>query len=213
MQGDLEMGDIDKIKELQRKRFQFLRRLYELSEGNIHNWENMFLIDQELGLDKQSTINVTDYLWGEGLLKPTASGGLVGITHPGIKEVEEALTYPDRETEHFLPINVIQIGTMSHSQIQQGSPGATQVVTINEVEKKELEEIIQSLKESGDQLNLKEQEKVDFQANIETIEAQMSSSKSRKPIIIETLKAILASAAGTLLASGLTQQISAWIGG
>ena len=207
------MGDTDEIKKLQRKRFQFLHRLYELSERNIHNWGNMFSIGQELGLDKQSTINVTDYLCGEGLLELKAFGGLIGITHVGIKEVEEALTDPDRKTEHFLPINIIQVDTMIGSQIQQGSPGATQMIVITQEERQQLEGIVQSLKEQIDELDLDDENKVDLETQVKTIETQVSSPKARKSIIIESLKAILASAAGSLLASGLAQQISAWIGG
>jgi len=205
------MNDIDRIKEMKKKRFQFLWLVYKKTGGYRRNSVRINEISKSLGFDEQSMRAILQYLRDEGLIDQNP--GYLAITHKGIKEVEEALENPDQPTEHFLPINIIQVDTMIGSQIQQGSPGATQVVTINEVEKKELEEIIQSLKESGDQLNLKEQEKIDFQANIETIEAQMSSPKPRKPIIIETLKAILASAAGTLLASGLTKQISAWIGG
>ncbi len=206
------MGDIDKVKELQRKRFEFLKRLYELSKGDMYFEGDMFIVGQELGLDKPTTFTVTDYLSDEGLLKYTALGGLIGITHAGIKEVEKATAHPDKETEHFLPINVIQIGTMTNSQIQQGSPGATQVVTINESEKKKLEKIIQSLKEQINELELNPQERDDLEVDISTMETQMRSSSPKKSIIIEALKAILAGAAGSLLASGLVQQISTWIG-
>jgi len=207
------MGDINEIKELQRKRFEFLKRLYELSKGDIYFEGSMFIIGQELDLDEQSTIKVTDYLSGEGLLKYTASGGHIGITHRGIKEVEKALSHPDRKTEHSPPIKVIQVGTMINSQIQQDSPGATQVQTIDADERAKLEGIIQSLKEQINELELNPQERDDLEVDISTMETQMRSSSPKKSIIIEALKAILTGATGSLFASGLVQQISTWIGG
>lgn len=211
------MDGIENIKEIQKQRFQFLHRLYELSQGSIHHWENMFSIGQKLGLDRQSTSNVTDYLINEGLIKLKSRwfGGLIEITHAGIKEVEEALTHPDRETQHFLPVNIIQVDTMIGSQIQQASPGATQVVTIDADEKEKLEEIIQSLKEQLDDLGLNQQEKNDLNTEISTIESQMSSSKPSRGILKEALAKIpniLAKATATVLATDLINQITTWLG-
>jgi len=46
----------------------------------------------------------------------------------GIHEVEDAASYPNEATEHF-PVNIISIGTMIHSQIQQSSNKTSQRIT------------------------------------------------------------------------------------
>lgn len=204
-------------EEMKEKRFQFLHRLYELTGGDESKPFSMFEIGEELGFDEDLTGIIEQYLSGEGLINH-GSGGFgtcdrdVGISHRGIKEIEEALDKPDRPTHYFPPANIIYIGEMRNSQIQQGSPEATQVATFNENMYEELKEVIQSLKESIDQLGIDQQQKSELQADIQTIEAQRSSSKPKAAIITECLgsiKRILEGAAGSALVSGLLSKIVA----
>jgi len=105
---------------------------------------------------------------------------------------------------------------MTNSNIQQDSPEATQVATFNENKYEELKKVIQSLKESIDQLGLEPQQKPEFQADIQTIEAQMSSSKPKAAIITERLGSIkrcLEGVAGSAIASGLPSMIIGLVGG
>ena len=207
---------MSKIEEMKKKRFQFLYRLYELSEGDESKWFNMFQIGEKLGFDSDLTEKIAQYLKGEGLIEFQGISGIIGITHRGIREVEEALSHPNIPTSHFLPVNVISINQMVNSQIQQASPEATQIVGISENKYEELKEVIQSLKESIDKLNLEPQQKSDLQAEIQTIEAQMSSSKPKATIITECLSSIrrvLEGAAGSMLASNLLSKIVALLGG
>lgn len=213
------MNDSDRINELKKKRFQFLHSLYKRSGGgwstgpDTREFFSGYEIGESLSFHEQLTENVIRYLEDEGLIKSVSAQGDISITHQGILEIEEVLSNPSEPTEHFLPFNIILGSTIINSQIQQGSPGATQMVVISVEEKQQLEEIIKSLKEQTTEFGLDEENKVDLETQIKTIETQISSPKPRKPIIIESLKAILASAAGSLLASGLLQQITAWIGG
>ena len=145
-------------EEVKEKRFQFLHRLHELTGGDTSKLFSMFEIGEELGFDEDLTGIIEQYLSGEGLINH-GRGGLgtrdrdVGILHRGVKEIEEALDKPDGPTHYFPPANVIYIREMRNSQIQQGSPEATQVVTIDESGYDELKEVIESLKESIDQRN------------------------------------------------------------
>lgn len=203
------------IEEIKRKRFQFLLRLYELTEGDEHKFVSMWEIGQELGFQVDLTQKITQYLTGEGLIKFQAIGGIIGITHWGVREIERALSNPDEPTTHFLPvstINIVSVERMIDSQIQQAGSKSTQVVTICEERLEELKEIIQLLKDSVDQLGLSLLQKSDLQAEIHTIEAQMLSSKPKNKIITECLKSIrsiLESAAGSILAANLLSRIFA----
>ena len=107
---------------------------------------------------------------------------------------------------HCPPVNII---------IQQAGPKATQEVTIGVDGYEEPLEVIQALKESMGQLGLKPPQKSDIQAEIQTIEAQMSSSKPKVQIItesIESIRRILEGAAGSVLASSLLSKIVPLLG-
>jgi hypothetical protein len=82
---------------------------------------NGYELGDELGLSSEETDRVIEYLKEELLLTYQGLGG-ISITHLGVLEVERALSNPKQETEHFPPaINVIQVGSMHGSQIQQGT--------------------------------------------------------------------------------------------
>ena len=212
---------MDDIRELKKKRFQFLHSAYKRSGGgwsagpNTTEYLSGYEIGELLGFDQQTTENILRYLKDEYLIELKAHPWYITITHWGIKEVEEALENPDQPTEHFLPINIIQVDTMIGSQIQQSSPGATQVVTINTEEREKLEEIIQSLKQQLDDFGLNQQEKSDLNAEISTVESQMSSSKPSSGVLKEALAKIpniLAKATATVLATDLVNRITTWLG-
>lgn len=76
------------IEEKKVKRFQFLRKLYELSGGDESKLFDMFQIGEDMGFDRNLTENLVQYLEGEGLIKAII-GGSISITHWGIREVEE----------------------------------------------------------------------------------------------------------------------------
>ena len=205
------MNTIEGMKE---KRFQFLHRLYELTGGDESKLFSMFEIGGELGFDEDLTVKIEQYLYGEELISHILECGTrdreIAISHRGVKEIEEALDKPDMPTHYFPPANFIYIGEMRNSQIQQGSPEATQVATFNENKYEELKEVIQSLKESIDQLGIDQQQKSELQADLQTIEAQISSPKPKTAIItncIGSIKRILEGAASSALASSLLSKI------
>lgn len=84
------------IEEMRKKRFQFLNRLHELTEGDELEFVNMFQIGEELGFDKDLTGKIAQYLEGEGLIVFRALGGYIGISHLGVREVERALSNSGR---------------------------------------------------------------------------------------------------------------------
>jgi len=205
------------IEDMKKKRFLFLNRLYELSGGStIKVFDDPpSQIGKELGFDEDLAWNIVIYLKGEGLVK--LYGKSITISHQGVREVERALSDPNEPTPYFSPvINIISVEQMKNSQIQQASPGAKQVTTIDESKYEQLKEFLQSLKESIEQLELEPQQKSDLQAEIQTIDAQMSSSKPKNTIIAECLgsvRRILEGAAGSAIASGLLSKFGALWGG
>lgn len=201
------------IEEMKNKRFLFLHRLYEMTEGDRFKGFGMYEIGQKLCFEKDLTDKIVRYLIDKKLIESTLDG-VLRITHDGICEVEEALPKPDEPPVHFPPPNII-IGPVINSPIQQGSPQATQEVIIGKDKCKELEELLQSLKESIDKLGLEAQAKSNLQTNIQTIEAQMSSSTPKTKIITEcigSIRRILEGVAGNVLAVRLIETLNGLFG-
>jgi len=89
------------------------------------------------GLFADEAENIALYLVEKDFIK-WASIGVVMLTQWGIDEVERALLEPDRATSYFPPVNVMVIGSVSHSQVQQGTSGSSQRMTFGSTERDEI---------------------------------------------------------------------------
>jgi hypothetical protein len=90
----------NKIRETQQKRFQFLLKLFEISQGDELFSIDTFELGDQLGFVRDETNRIDDYLVGEDLVERVA-GTKISITHRGIVEVEKALSKPDEPTTYF----------------------------------------------------------------------------------------------------------------
>jgi hypothetical protein len=181
------------MKNLEQKkadRFRFLNHAYELTDGDETPSVNMWEIGEKLGFTEDETQKIVDYLVGEGLIAYRAMGGEIELKHYGIVQVEEALSNPEKPTQYFPPINIIQVGQMFQSQIQQGSEGGKQTLTINESATMELHTLLSELKSVISSMNLSPQNQKDLAGEIATIEGQMQTSKPKKSIIKESLASL-----------------------
>jgi hypothetical protein len=136
----------------------------------------------------------------------------VGITHYGVREIGEALSNPDIPTTYFPPTNLIYVGEMRNSQIQQSSPGATQTFILNKENTEQIKRILETIEKSTEELKLDSQKNADLLAEIKTLQAQFTSSNPNPTIIKEGLKSvkrILEGVAGSAIATGLVSQIAA----
>lgn len=210
------MTTAEQAREAQRRRFQFLQRCHEASQGSLQKPLKAYEIGEELNLGSEATQTIVRYLHAKGLLKMMNSpGSIARMTALGIDEVEKALRDPDKPTQYFPAINIIQIEQMTDSQIQQASPAATQIL-FGDGKEEELAGLVESLKDSIGELGLNDQEKSDLQADILTIEAQTSKSKPNRAIITASLKSacrILEAAAGGALAVGFIETIKFLLAG
>lgn len=201
----------EKIEELKKQRSQFIHKLYEFVDGSESRIVRLETIGNELGFNRDKSFQIGEYLKGENLLKFVTMGGGVQLTHFGVQEVEEAISNPDQPTEHFLPVNVINIGTMNNSQIQQGTINSIQTQIIEQAKIPEIQEILQKISNSLEQLELQGSDKEDLKIDIETVNAQLKSSKPKRSIILEcfgSMTNILANAASSALATELSEALS-----
>lgn len=103
------------------------------------------------------------------------------------------------------------IEQMSHSQIQQNTQHSTQTLNIQTLDLNSVSQLIQSLKGSVDKLGLDEGRASELNADIITVESQLSSPKPKTTIIKESLRSIrtiLEEAAGSSLGAGIIHEIA-----
>ena len=217
---------VSSIEEIKKQRFQFLHQLWELTGGDSTKRILIRQISDLLQINESQTRTIVQYLNGEELLEITTHGFNVPsyldaslyIKHKGVVEVEQALSKPDLPTPHFPAsvVNYINVGTMTNSNIAQAGDGATQTLTITPEIKKDLQDLITSLKEIVNNQELKQGQSDELQSDISTIESQMNSPKPKKGIISESLssaKNILESASTiAITAAPIVAQITSILG-
>jgi hypothetical protein len=203
------------IEDLRKNRFQFLRLLYDKSGGNRRNVFIMWEIGKELGLSRDETESVTQYLHGENLLEHKTMGGGIVITHLGVREVEDALSHPEQPTQYFPPVNIINIHHMQGSQIQQGVTGSTQLGLFDCKNKGEIVEFVELLKMKLPDLRLGKEPESELNSDVLTLEAQLLSSRPKLSILKESMlsiQRILEGAAGAVVAQQLLSHMPALLG-
>ena len=202
------------IQEIRRKRFQYLQKLYEITEGSELVSVNFQQVGDELGFSHSEADRIDDYLVAEGLIEPAGLGGEIGITHRGIVEVESALSKPDEPTKYFPPVNFIHVEQMIGSQIQQGTNQSSQVFTYSANDYEAITEFIAELKNQFSELKLDAETKAEVEADIATIKSQIKSPRPKSIVIREclaSLRKILESVASSIIAASLLSHISALI--
>jgi hypothetical protein len=130
--------------------------------------------------------------------------------------IGEGMSFSNQEKEKAGNVShqiIYNIGSMSNSQLQHDSPGAKQVLTIQQNMQGIIEEL-NKIKASINDLGLSDLHKNELIAEIATIESQSQSPRPKQPIIKEcltTIRDILVGATGNVIASGLLENIGKFI--
>lgn len=186
----------------------FLHKLYELTDGSELKRVAKEDVAKHFDVTPQETRDIWKYLKGEYLADPVNMA--VSITHAGVVEIERAVTEPDKPTQYFPPVNIINVHQMHGSVIQQGTSNSTQTVQITNAEKIAINKFIGKLKSALPELNLDDSPHSEISADIATVEAQIGSKMPKGGIIKESLLSIqrvLEGAAGAVLAQQLLPYI------
>lgn len=203
------------ITQTKKNRYLFLELLYKESGGDTGLMFDMWAVGKKLSFDEDETQRIVKYLTGEHLVEPMALGGAISLTHWGIKEVEEVLENPDKATEHFLPINFINIGSMNNSTLQQATTHSIINFTIDNAKLNEIDSILSSLMSIQDNLVLSNELNQELISEIQTLEIQRKSPKPKDGIISESLKSIrtiLENVTSNALTPIIVEQISKLVG-
>jgi len=202
------------ISQKKKIRFEFLNKLYEVTDGNSSLIVNMWELGNEIAIERNDISNVVDYLKGEYLIKPMTLGGGISITHEGILEIEELHNSPDIPTEHFPAINVIHVENMTNSAIQQGNVNSSQSVLFEQVKTADLNKLIEEIEKIRENLGFEPEDNEEFESEFETIKTQSKSPRPKKLIITESLKTIrnlLEGVAGNAIAPSIIEMINGLI--
>jgi hypothetical protein len=116
----------------------------------------------------------------------------------------------EKETAAHSGYTINYNAPVSHSQIQQGSPHATQTMTVSDTDRTSLAKFIHTLKEHTPQLGLDASTTGKLDAEVQAIETQVASASPSRPALHESLRTIrnlLEGCAGSLIASGLLFEI------
>ncbi len=204
------------LNELKAARFKLLKAYYDLSGGDTFKGFPPEEVGATIGFDAETSLRLADYLENEQLLDCRAMGPIDTITHRGVKEVEAALSEPEKPTRYFPPVNLIHItGNVVNSAIQQASPEASQVLTINEAHTQDILTVLAQIKAHIDEVGLAPAAKQDLHAEVATVEAQLKNSRPKPGIISECLKSartILEKVASNAAAKAVLDAITRLIG-
>jgi len=162
------MQDIER-KKIQR--FKVLQELYKQTNGDEHVFANINDICKKIGVPHSEYNALSKYLEGESLIEFRALGGIVSISHWGVKEIEEAHSNPDNPTEHFPAFNVVYVENMNNSQIQQGNVGSSQSMINNDNEN--IVQVLEKLLENIDNESCNQDKKDALKANVEILKGQV----------------------------------------
>jgi predicted ArsR family transcriptional regulator len=81
--------DKEAIRERQKRRQAFMRRLYETVDGSVSEFVQGFELAAELGADGEEARRILAYLEEKGLIKvDDHRNGVIRITAAGVDEVE-----------------------------------------------------------------------------------------------------------------------------
>jgi hypothetical protein len=107
--------------------------------------------------------------------------------------------------------NIVGAEKINQSAIQQGSPAATQTMSISVEAKKGLEVIIRELLGSIDKLALGSKQTSELKANAEAVQALLKTENPKASVLRECLvsiKDILQASAAAAAASGVGQLVT-----
>jgi hypothetical protein len=197
---------MDKVAERKRRRFQFLRHLYEATGSDEFVSVNDQELGNELGFTLDETDQVVDYLVGEYLIKRLGMGSSdISITHQGIVEVEKALSKPDQPTQYSPPVNVIFDQRGQHVTYQYNAAGD---INFGAVQNRmdvvaELEKLKAEFERAHEAGVLDEDTVLDARYQIDKAASQANKEEPDKKSVLEHLEAAKALIAGVAGAAGL----------
>lgn len=177
------------IAENKEKRFQFLKKLYDITRGDTSQTVQESIIGKELGWDPKTTTPLCDFLIDEKMIEVIGYGGIISISHKGVREIKRALSSPKQETQYFPAIGSIgddqvavqaDVISKSISSIKSTLDRLNQDIrNSRNIEKSEKENLASLIKQLNDALQT---------AEVENQEAAEAMALSAEDLVKSALK-------------------------
>jgi len=129
--------------------------------------------------------------------------------------IGEDLSFSDADKRAASHVT-INVGTMSHSQIQAATTNSRQTVTNVNIEPEKLLEFVANARSALDSLAMRATEIAELRSELDTLEAQARSPRPKESIVRESarsVRTILEGAAGNVAAQGLLIALRVLFGG
>lgn len=202
------------LKAMKQKRFEYLRLLYKTTQGDCGKMVSASQLASELGLNHDEAERIFTYLHQNRLIS-TLVPDKISITRSGVSYIEEALSEPDEPTAPLPPANIMVVGEIANSQVQQGTHQSMQIADFSHDDLEDVANFINSLKGQLSEFGLAPEKEGEAQADIASVEAQLKSPRPKSSIIKEcllSLRNILEGAAGNAAAALLLPQLVRLLG-
>lgn len=90
------MSELESVLDKDKKRYQLLRKLWEISNGFEEFSAQWLDLVKTEGFDEDTAEDTYQFLSKAGLIKAITIGWFVSITNQGIQEIERSIKNPDR---------------------------------------------------------------------------------------------------------------------
>lgn len=198
---------MDKHRPKEAIRFSLLKAMYRLADSSPTKYIDPNVLSQAANIsDVDEFTTGVRYLHDEGLLSVETwrmgVPGLLRITHAGVVEYEAAINAPNEPTQHFRPLNVLYVGTMIGSAIQQGTSQSSQSVSASLGSIEELTKFVAAFEALLPQIGLDADSEKEARAELDSISAQANSPRPKRAVIgacLESLRHVLEHAGGAAI--------------
>ena len=192
-------------------RLALLRRMYERSGARTNVGMDRHSLFEEIGVSPEEGMTAARWLIDEGLAGFMGTQNL-RIEHMGIKEVEDSLRHPDRETEHFSPPVIHMVNNFQGATIGAVQTGADATANVQQnigAPPGELAALLSQLREQAGTLPdpSERAEALEMVADLETEAAKEKKNERRIKALTSGLGTI------TALAPLVQAILKLWFGG
>lgn len=205
----------DELNQRDARRLSFLQRVADDTHHDPDETVDMWVVGEQLGWSRAEIRTVVHYLVEENLLQYMAIGGIISLTHQAVKELEATVGRPSQATELFTPLNIMYVGSMQNSQVQQGTNHSYQTGTLSAGDLDTMRDWVEEAHGRLNELGLDEEALEEFSSQVATLRAQLRSKQPNTTILREsgkTTRAILEGAAGNVAGGILLAKLMPLLG-
>jgi len=187
-----------------RRRAQFMECLYNTVGGSESGKAKAGEIGASLGWPTSEAEHIADFLEEEGLVYFWAHEYLIGLTHQGIKEIEQLAAVPEEPTAHLPAVNVTINGHV-YGQVGVGESLSQRQTVSVAIEPSDVRNLIEQFRMALTMEPPPDTDLATAEATLTALEAQLDGPDKRENLV-RSLLGILRDLAVGMGASG------AWVG-